>query len=257
MVDVFAKRDLLFQEAQEKILETEKFIIQLLVTNQDSSSNDEKRIINILTSTVSLITENTLKAWQDLLPYIITRYHDGYHALQLETSAIRMKKLFYPKYWLDATKYWESKPFVGNDIIYFSSKDSLINSNNQNSIVTIPVLVWSIIFTFMISMLFGMLLMILLLHQEGNTYSRVRASSFSSFVFDEDDKTNPTVENESNTLKKIPKIELIQSIPEENIRYNKNFDLLRIKNMFISSTKKYQQPHIVNPNKKDYISLEM
>ena len=73
--------------------------------------------------------DETVATWRDLLPRLITLYHDGYHAEDLTGSAIRMKKLFYPKWWLDAVGYFNNKPQTGPDVIMFqptpgSSSDS-------------------------------------------------------------------------------------------------------------------------------------
>jgi hypothetical protein len=50
------------------------------------------------------------------------RYHDGYIAEDRDSTSIQMKKLFYPKYWLDATGFFNSKIAGGPGVILFASE---------------------------------------------------------------------------------------------------------------------------------------
>ena len=52
---------------------------------------------------------------------LLCRYHDGYRALDLDQPDINMQTFFYPKYWLDATGYWNNKPNTGPGVILFDS----------------------------------------------------------------------------------------------------------------------------------------
>ena len=59
-------------------------------------------------------------AWRDYFPKLVTTLHDGYYATDLETPKINMNKLFYPKWWLDVSGYFLSRPNpMGPDTILF------------------------------------------------------------------------------------------------------------------------------------------
>jgi hypothetical protein len=60
-----------------------------------------------------------VSAWADLLPQLITKFHDGYRAEDLAEPTISMHKFFYPKWFLDASGFWNNKPNVGPDVIMF------------------------------------------------------------------------------------------------------------------------------------------
>ena len=75
-----------------------------------------------------------LLGWTNFLPQLITKYHDGYIAQNLDAPTITMHKLFYPKgkiilflililtlikEWLDATGFWNNKINRGEDVIMF------------------------------------------------------------------------------------------------------------------------------------------
>ena len=60
-----------------------------------------------------------VKKWAELLPKLITKYHDGYRAENLYGEDINMKKLFYSKDWLDVSGYWDSPINSGDDVILF------------------------------------------------------------------------------------------------------------------------------------------
>jgi hypothetical protein len=51
--------------------------------------------------------------------FVSLRYHDGYIAQNLDAATIHMQKLFYPKWWLDATDFWKNKPNTGDGVILF------------------------------------------------------------------------------------------------------------------------------------------
>ncbi len=63
----------------------------------------------------------TVATYRDLFPKLITTFHDGYQALQLDQTNIRMSKMFYPKWWLEATGYFDNKPNQIDNAILFNS----------------------------------------------------------------------------------------------------------------------------------------
>lgn len=56
--------------------------------------------------------------------FVYRRYHDGYIATDLDKTTINMQKIFYPKFWLDLTGFWDSKINTGPDVILFASRDT-------------------------------------------------------------------------------------------------------------------------------------
>jgi hypothetical protein len=58
--------------------------------------------------------------WRNLLPRLITKYHDGYIATALQAPTIVMQKIFYPLWWLKAAGYFEeNKGNFGPGVILF------------------------------------------------------------------------------------------------------------------------------------------
>ena len=43
-----------------------------------------------------------------------------------------MQKLFYPKFWLDATGFWDSKINTGPDVILFASRDQYVTGGSSS-----------------------------------------------------------------------------------------------------------------------------
>ena len=59
-------------------------------------------------------------AWRDFFPKLVTMLHDGYVATDLKSPKIQMNKLFYPKWWLETSGYFNSVPNpMGPDTILF------------------------------------------------------------------------------------------------------------------------------------------
>ena len=85
--------------------------------------------------------DNINKGWKDMLPFLITKYHDGYIANNRDQRDISMQKMFYPKWWLKMTGYFLEPPAEGDDVIMFEpspfqfqedkalAQDSLENKN--------------------------------------------------------------------------------------------------------------------------------
>ena len=81
-----------------------------------------KAAIDMITQFTETQGNMIVRAWRDLLPQLITKFHDGYHAVDLDQPRIKMTKLFYPKWWLDLTGYFLNKPNTGPDTIMFASQ---------------------------------------------------------------------------------------------------------------------------------------
>eukprot|EP01034_Spumella_vulgaris_P030165 gene30165-37332_t len=104
MLDVRAVQDQLMVTAIAAVQQTEAAL---------ASVSDSKARIAKLTQVTAEQGQNVLTAWKNLLPQLITKYHDGYQALSLDAANINMQTMFYPKFWLDATGYWLNKPNLG------------------------------------------------------------------------------------------------------------------------------------------------
>lgn len=87
--------------------------------NQKDST--EKDVMDALTQYTEEQAADVLSSWQDLLPSLITVYHDGYIAQSLDQAKISMKKVFYPPEWLDATGYWDNPPNNAPGVIMFDA----------------------------------------------------------------------------------------------------------------------------------------
>lgn len=130
MQDVMELQADLQQKANAAVTSLEDTILtswfyprRLTNNNQDTPVEEESAIQSIVVGLVTTLTvsqgDSTVLAWSQLLPKLITKYHDGYRAENLDQPSIAMKKLFYNKFWLDVTGYWNNKPNSGGDTIMF------------------------------------------------------------------------------------------------------------------------------------------
>lgn len=122
--------------------------------NEGSQVVEEGAIQSIVVGLITTLTvsqgDSTVLAWSQLLPKLITKYHDGYRAENLDKASISMKKLFYNKFWLDVTGYWNNKPNSGGDTIMFMPTPS----SQSDSTTMIVALILAII-TFFIGLRVG------------------------------------------------------------------------------------------------------
>jgi len=93
--------------------------------------------VAMLDSVVKEQAAAVVSGWRDLLPKLITKYHDGYIAKNLEGEDINMQKLFYPKWWLEATGYFADKPEKGPDTIMFASNPLTAEPPTTTSFATV------------------------------------------------------------------------------------------------------------------------
>jgi hypothetical protein len=84
------------------------------------SKAQNEAISDLATALTVAQGEFTTRAWANLLPRLITKFHDGYRAEALTSPSVSMVKLFYSKSWLDATGYWNNRPNSGPDTIMFA-----------------------------------------------------------------------------------------------------------------------------------------
>ncbi|CAE7770790.1 unnamed protein product [Symbiodinium microadriaticum] len=70
----------------------------------------EQQVRVMLTDFTHSKGDHTVESWRELLPRLITQFHDGYSAEDLDAKDIKMRRLFYPKWWLDAVGFFNSTP---------------------------------------------------------------------------------------------------------------------------------------------------
>jgi dipeptidase len=95
----------------------------------------QRSVVGMLTAFSQNKGQQTVDAWRDLLPTLITQFHDGYHAQNLDGTEIQMKKLFYPKWWLDAVGYFENKPNTDPKAIMFAPAPASVDANTADGVV--------------------------------------------------------------------------------------------------------------------------
>lgn len=145
MTEIFSLQRELIDYSIEKITKAESTATDIINhSTYNGVSYGNSGVIAILTAVTNEVAANILLSWRDLLPKLITKYHDGYRADDLDTGSIRMVKLFYPKYWLDVTGYFNNKINTGPDVIMFQPS---INTND-NSLLILTAIISSIISLF-------------------------------------------------------------------------------------------------------------
>lgn len=143
MVDVFALRDSLHSMITKASDDFEQMVNHLVETQtQDGRRLDGtaegggaavdglvKNALDVVMSAAvlaamnDLVTNNAAKvvqAWKDILPALITKYHDGYIESVVDSN-LHMERLFYPKWWLTASGYFKEPPESGKDVIMFDT----------------------------------------------------------------------------------------------------------------------------------------
>lgn len=109
--------------SESQILETAA--LELLSQCQSEDNCDEKDVNGQVTAMLTEFTltkgQQTTDTYRELFPQLIAMFHDGYSALQLDQRDIKMTKMFYPKWWLEATGYFKNAPNEINGAIMFES----------------------------------------------------------------------------------------------------------------------------------------
>lgn len=119
----------LMSQSLKRTAEVEQRVLELLnrssVLNGVFTAEAEAMARGLLSAVTVEQGVQITKAYRDLLPRLITTFHDGYRATDLSGANINMQKLFYSKSWLEATGYWDQShlPNKGDDVILFSAND--------------------------------------------------------------------------------------------------------------------------------------
>mmetsp|Transcript_4731 Transcript_4731/g.6492 ORF Transcript_4731/g.6492 Transcript_4731/m.6492 type:complete len:670 (+) Transcript_4731:1-2010(+) len=120
MKEVQALQVQLMASSVSALASTESRVLSLLQEDPYSPASNEA-VIRLLTQFTNKQATEIVSAWRGLLPQLITKFHDGYIAEHLDTPSLVMKRLFYPKWWLDLTGYWKNAAVIGPDVILFDS----------------------------------------------------------------------------------------------------------------------------------------
>lgn len=89
------------------------------MTNDDVLTIPEEVIQKITAFTVQR-GQNASNTWKEFFPLLVTTYRDGYIVSGLQDITVSIQRVFYPRWWLDQTGYWNSK---------FDRKGILFDSN--------------------------------------------------------------------------------------------------------------------------------
>lgn len=98
--------------SEAKILEqTALDLLKICKKENNCEKNKvDVKITEMLTEFTKARGQQTSDAYRDLFPVLITKFHDGIEATNLDTPAFTFSKLFYPKWWLKSSGYFKNKP---------------------------------------------------------------------------------------------------------------------------------------------------
>jgi dipeptidase len=82
-----------------------------LLDKYHASKEGTKYVTKLLTDFTLLKGSETVLAYRDLWHKLVTKYHDGYVAKDIDSPTINMYSMFYPKWWLEAVGFF-SGPIV-------------------------------------------------------------------------------------------------------------------------------------------------
>ena len=119
MQDMFALQAALQSESISKAGELEMKLMKTLKGHHRVDEHTVKHAIEALGDLSKSLASRILKGWNDFFPVLVTKYHDGYRAENLDQPTISMHKFFYPKWFLDISDFFSRAPFFGPDVIMF------------------------------------------------------------------------------------------------------------------------------------------
>lgn len=90
-----------------------------------AENNVSEKIVEMLTQFTYTRGQRTTDTYRDLFPKLMTQFHDGYNALQLDKPDIKVTKMFYPKFWLQATGFFNLGPNDLDGAIMYDSNPAL------------------------------------------------------------------------------------------------------------------------------------
>ena len=137
MVDVRAVISRVHTQLVQDTAAFEKTILKQIAASKGASVE----VVKALTEYTSVKSEYIQNEWRALLPHLITKFHDGMIATALDQPSIVMRKLFYPKWWLEATGYFLHKGNFGPGVILFEPTPETATSSSALSYTATMVLV--------------------------------------------------------------------------------------------------------------------
>jgi hypothetical protein len=132
--DIKAVRDVLESDMQKELDALEASLIPMIKAAETSGASTKsataKKVAEQLTEFTWHQGDRILKTWQDLFPQMVTKFHDGYTALDLNAERINMKRNGYPEWWLRLVGYFDgtNAPNVGPDVIQFQPSPDALSS---------------------------------------------------------------------------------------------------------------------------------
>jgi hypothetical protein len=97
----------------------------------DSKNNDI--IIDKLTKFTVEKGDYVSKEWKELFPVLLTTYRDGYIIGGQQNTTVTIKKLFYPKWWLETVGFF-NYPGNKNGILFAPNSNSGFINTSANSV---------------------------------------------------------------------------------------------------------------------------
>lgn len=113
----------------------ESRILAWLKSQPVDSSSSRGQVVQEVTQLTQSLGDYVSATWRDLLPELITTYRDGYIISGQDEVYVSIKKMFYPKWWLERVGYFahrgnsEADHDDPNNWIYFSK-----GPNSQGSL---------------------------------------------------------------------------------------------------------------------------
>jgi dipeptidase len=101
---------------ESDLMETTAVDLLALCKKEDNCEENkvDEKVAEMLTQFTLARGQQTVDAYHDLFPKLITQFHDGYDVRQLDKKPnIQLTKMFYPKWWLEASGFFDRHP---NDI---------------------------------------------------------------------------------------------------------------------------------------------
>ena len=93
----------------------------------------DAKIVDMLTQFTLTRGQQTTDTYRELFPKLMTQFHDGYSVLDLDKRDIKATKMFYPKWWLEATGYFKNAPNDIDGAIMFASDPAVLG---EDTVVT-------------------------------------------------------------------------------------------------------------------------
>lgn len=126
MVSVRAVQRRLEAELAAQTDALESRLLNWLKSQSADSSSSRDQVVQEVTQLTQSLGDYVSATWRDLLPELITTYRDGYIISGQDEVYVSIKKMFYPKWWLEKVGYFahrgnaEADHDDPNNWIYFS-----------------------------------------------------------------------------------------------------------------------------------------